>query len=56
MALDIAGILLPAKLTVPLSLGRAFHSFRNSQEAAQRGDKEEALSGFINAIEHLVMP
>jgi len=53
MALDIAGILLPAKLTVPLSLGRAFHSFRNSQEAAQRGDKEEALSGFINAIEHL---
>jgi len=53
MALDVAGILLPAKLTVPLSLGRAFHSFVNTQEAAQRGNKEEALTGFIGAIEHL---
>ena len=49
-ALDIAGILLPLKLSVPLSLIRLGHALHSANAARVRGDSDEALAGFINGI------
>ena len=49
-ALDIAGIFLPLKLSLPLSLLRAAHAFYNANEARQNNNDEETLLAFLNGI------
>lgn len=53
MALDVAGILLPAKFTVPISLGRAIHSMINVSDTHKSGNKAQTLIEFIGTIGHL---
>lgn len=49
-ALDIAGIILPLKLSTPLSLLRAGYAFYSSSDASRRGDDDQALIEFVNGI------
>ena len=50
IALDIAGIFLPLKISLPLSLLRAAHAFYNANEAHQNNNEGETLLAFLNGI------
>lgn len=52
-ALDIAGIILPLRLSLPLSLLRAGYAFYSSSDARRRGDDDAALIELVNGISQL---
>lgn len=53
LALDIAGIFLPPKITIPLSLIRAAISFSDINEALQNDHKDDAWQSFFEGLAHL---
>lgn len=53
LALDIAGIFLPPKVTIPLSLLRAAASFSGINEALEDDRKEDAWQAFFEGLAHL---
>ena len=53
LAFDIAGIFLPAKMTVPISLMRAAIAVSDIREALRRDEKEAAWQAFFEGLGHV---